>query len=79
MNNEKLIPRYKHDCKDCTLIGMYLGYDLYVSGKCNLGIPTIVARYGDDGPGYLSGWDNGIPALRIGQMMTIDLEKKHAD
>ena len=42
-------PRYKHDCDECTFLGPYRGFDLYV---CDW---TVIARFGDDDPDYKSG------------------------
>ncbi len=45
--------KYQHDCDKCTPLGEYEEYDLY---HCEQGgLPTVVARYGDDGPDYISG------------------------
>jgi hypothetical protein len=47
------MPHFQHDCDDCVFIGHYADHDLY---RCpQMGMPTIVARYGDDGAGYTSG------------------------
>jgi len=49
--------KYKHDCKECKFLGQYEFkseiYDLYFCEQD--GLPTIIARYGDDGPEYISG------------------------
>lgn len=48
-----MTPRFEHDCDECVFIGHYGGHDLY---RCpQMGMPTIVARYGDDGAEYTSG------------------------
>jgi hypothetical protein len=46
--------RYQHDCENCTPLGEYGEFDLY---HCEQGgaYPTVIARYGDDGPEYQSG------------------------
>lgn len=44
---------YKHDCDRCVSLGEYKGMDLYFCQE-SFG-PTVVARYGDDGPDYKSG------------------------
>ena len=46
--------RFEHDCDACVFIGHYAGHDIY---RCPQGgiVPTIVARFGDDGPDYHSG------------------------
>ncbi len=48
-------PRFKHDCAACTWLEHCCGYDLYWCTQPALGDgrwPTLVARYGDDGPDY---------------------------
>lgn len=47
-------PRYEHNCDRCEFLGHLLGHDLYY---CEQGsdLPTIVARYGNEGPDYASG------------------------
>lgn len=46
-------PHFQHDCEECVYIGHYDEHDLY---RCpQMGMPTIVARFGDDGPDYDSG------------------------
>jgi hypothetical protein len=47
-------PRFKHDCRDCTYLGRYEEYDLYHCLEFD-SRPTVVARYGDEGPDYGSG------------------------
>jgi hypothetical protein len=46
--------QFEHDCRSCHFLGTYEKHDLYF---CRQGgsFPTIVARYGDKGPEYLSG------------------------
>lgn len=44
--------RYKHDCDKCTFLGTFEEYDLYFCGE---GRPTVIARFGHDGPSYYSG------------------------
>lgn len=53
-------PLYEHDCDLCTYLGRFEGpnygkVDLYV----HLGgfMPTVIARWGSDGPNYASGFD----------------------
>lgn len=49
-------PQYEHDCSHCTFLGRHNGHDLY---HCVQGgyMPTIVARYGNDGSEYTSGFE----------------------
>lgn len=54
----KAKPVFKHECPNCTFLGTIAGdqgpYDLY---HCPQGlVPTVIARYSSDGPGYTSGW-----------------------
>lgn len=52
-----MAPRYTHDCDECCFVGSFhdatdgVDYDLYA---CPFE-PTVVARYGDEGPDYASG------------------------
>lgn len=50
-------PKWKHDCTKCKFLGQTIGgmklVDLYVC-ESHYFLPTLVARYGDDGPEYLS-------------------------
>ncbi len=60
MPDGELKMRHTHDCTVCVPMGQYREFDLYF---CNShGTPTVVARYGSDGPQYLS----GIPLARYG-------------
>lgn len=51
---------WTHDCERCVALGPYYGslgsaFDLYWCPTGGLGKPTVVARYGSDGPEYTSG------------------------
>lgn len=52
------MPRFKHDCESCVPLGEYTdsegSFDLYYCGQGGW-MPTVIARFGDDGPDYLSG------------------------
>ena len=48
-------PRYEHDCSSCYFLGQYEEYDLYYCDQTFLNFPTVIARFGDDGPDYTSG------------------------
>lgn len=63
-------PRYVHDCAKCTPIGQINEFDIYRCPQGNL--PTLVARYGDEGHEYASGptvtverWENGDPRITL--------------
>lgn len=47
-------PRYTHDCEECTFLGQFQEYDLYVCPVSLLG-GTYIVRYSSDGPDYQSG------------------------
>jgi len=46
-----MTPKFTHDCEGCKFLGHYEGHDLYYCA----GEPTVIARYGSDGPAYASG------------------------
>ena len=46
-------PRFTHDCKVCRFVGFFSDYDLYICPQG--GNPTLVARFSNKGPDYLSG------------------------
>lgn len=48
-------PRYKHTCPNCTYLGQSEEYDLYVCSRKNREIDSIIARFGNEGPDYISG------------------------
>lgn len=51
---------WQHDCELCISLGPFqdkLVYDLYWCPTGGLGHPTVVARYSDDGPDYISGME----------------------
>lgn len=53
-------PKFRHDCTACRYVGQFFlkdglfpgHYDVY---ECGRDLPTVVARYGDDGHEYYSG------------------------
>ena len=45
--------RYKHDCEACVPLGEHDYADLYYCDQH--GIPTLIARYSDEGYDYISG------------------------
>lgn len=45
---------FKHDCDCCVYLGAFDEHDLYYCTQGGL-IPTIIARFGDKGPHYISG------------------------
>lgn len=47
------MPQFEHDCDECTFVGHYKGIDIYTCPQNTM--PTVVARYGSDGPEYTSG------------------------
>lgn len=55
-NAQVMGPEYEHDCPNCTFLGKFeddeVIFDLYYCGNP---MQTVVARYSDDGPKYVSG------------------------
>ena len=50
-------PRYQGtNCPDCKYLGQYFPYDLYICISGPNRYKTVLARYGDEGGDYLSGW-----------------------
>jgi len=53
------VPKHEHDCSTCTYIGSQVGThgqtDIYVCPQS--GHPTVICRWGDEGPEYMSGAD----------------------
>lgn len=52
------VPRFEHDCESCTFLAHVSGHDLYYCPQMEK-MPTIIARYGSDGPDYMSGMEFG--------------------
>jgi hypothetical protein len=50
MSSEITSPKYQHDCNACKFLGHYVGYDVYICPSN----PSIIARFSDDGPDYVS-------------------------
>lgn len=58
-----MTPQFEHDCTRCIFLGRWETYDLYF---CPQGpFPTVIARFGNDGPQYASGLASAehIPSL----------------
>jgi hypothetical protein len=68
--SEPYPPWYKHDCTNCTFLGQFEEYDLYYCPQGN--IPTVIARFSDDGPDYTSGLNSRLPCLQAAQMLAIE-------
>lgn len=64
-----LVMRYQHDCNHCVPLGQYQENDLYYCDQH--GMPTVIARYGNDGPDYTSGmgFADIDPRLGIARLM----------
>ena len=54
MNNSNTYPRFTHDCDRCVFLGHQDDHDHYYCAS-DFGGATIIARYDDDGPDYVSG------------------------
>ena len=65
MNEDK--PQYQHDCNKCKFLGRFRSegtdYDLYFCKQGTGTNPTVIARFGDDGPQYASGMMFNSPEL----------------
>lgn len=65
------MPHFTHDCPKCIFLGSYSDEhyekaDLYWCQQ--IGTPTVIARFGSDGPDYSSGMifaDQGINAALV--------------
>lgn len=57
MTTDSVTPMFTHDCEQCVFLGHYNNHDLYYCGHPDVqqGIPTLIARWGNDGPEYSSG------------------------
>lgn len=68
--SEPYPPRYQHDCTACTYLGQVEEYDLYYcpQGK----VPTVIARFGDEGGDYISEMNSDMPCLQTAQMLAIE-------
>lgn len=70
INNTK---QFEHDCDNCVFLGNALEADLYVCvGSMNT---TVIARYGDDGPDYISGTDIAELDTRLAVAFTLAVKK----
>ena len=47
-------PKFQHDCEKCQFMGHYLDHDMYYCDQSEFS-PTVVVRYGSQGPEYQSG------------------------
>lgn len=67
-------PLFTHDCNNCEFLGTFENHDLYF---CDIE-QTVIARYGNDGPDYMSGMTfahngrNGIPILYEAKLRAIN-------
>ena len=59
--------RYKHDCSRCKPLGTAAEYDLYFCSQTG-NLPTVIARYGDEGHEYGSGLGMKSLPLRIAEL-----------
>lgn len=62
--------RYPHDCSQCVFLGLYQEYDLYYCPQ--IGLPTVLARYGHEGHEYYSGLGLSMQPLIEAQSRAID-------
>ena len=47
-------PKHTHDCERCTFLGHFCDHDVYICQDSGGIGPSIIARFGDDGPEYAS-------------------------
>lgn len=70
-------PRFIHDCEACIYLGQHHKYDLYLCP--NERHPTVIGRFGNEGPDYGS----GLPFVGIAPYLTeaarIAVERKLLD
>ena len=63
-------PVFQHDCDLCKFLGHHNGHDMYfcLQGRNS---PTVLARYGNDGPDYTSGLELAahVGPLRVAKVM----------
>jgi hypothetical protein len=66
-----MTPIYTHDCKSCVFLGRHKCHDLYF---CDQTIPTVVARFGDEGSEYTSSMEmvEHYPELKAALRLAIE-------
>ena len=67
----QVTPTYLHDCPQCVFLGRHNGQDLYF---CDQTIPTVVARFGDEGSEYTSSMEmvEHYPELKAALRLAIE-------
>lgn len=73
LKNEK---QFEHDCDNCVFLGNALGADLYVCVGSM--ITSVIARYGDDGPDYISGVATAEMDTRLAVAFTLAVKNGYA-
>ena len=73
LKNEK---QFEHDCDNCVFLGNALGADLYVCVGSM--ITSVIARYGNDGPDYISGVATAEMDTRLAVAFTLAVKKGYA-
>jgi hypothetical protein len=51
---------FQHDCEECIYLGQDKEHDFYFHSTANGWLPTVIARFGSDGPDYASGLEGAI-------------------
>jgi len=59
-------PKFLHDCSCCTFLGHENDHDLYFCEQAPWGFPTVIARYGSEGPEYESGLNGAKAQINAG-------------
>ena len=49
---QRVVMRYTHDCEDCVPLGQFQENDIYYCDQSGFDVPTVIARYGNDGSEY---------------------------
>jgi len=67
-------PIHKHDCGSCLFLGTFERHDLYFCDKV-IGGPTLIARWGSEGPDYTSGVEFAVGAEKRCRENSKDLNR----
>jgi hypothetical protein len=76
-------PTFAHDCNSCEFVGQARGYDVYICRAFNKSRPSVLARYGNEGPDYISHYwdrlltdDQGVARLMSNDALCCDLDHR---
>jgi hypothetical protein len=71
--SECMRPQFTHDCDRCVFLGRYQECDLYFCK--GVGFPTVLARWGSEGPEYTSGLGLAHADHRLGEAKRRAIER----